>query len=187
MGNPSEIQNFNTLFNEYNDRFIRFAYGYVKDKETAEDLVSESFVAYWENRAQLSSDTNPPAYILTIIKNKCLNHLQHLQTRYRVSEELRSHTEWVLQTKISTLEATDPDFLFSDEIRFIIDGTLQKLPAKTREIFMLSRDQGLTYKEIALMTNLSQKSVEFHISKALSHLRISLKDFLGILLFLYFK
>lgn len=185
MANPPDIQSFNKLFNEYYDRFIRFAYGYVKDRETAEDFVSEAFVAYWENMTNLSPDSKPPAYILTVIKNKCLNHLQHLQTRHRIKEELKSHSSWVLQTKTSTLEACDPDFLFSEEIKLIIDDTLQKLPSKTRQIFMLSRNQGLTYKEIAVETKLSQKSVEFHMSKALSQLRLSLKDFLGIALFFY--
>jgi RNA polymerase sigma-70 factor (ECF subfamily) len=186
MDTFSDIQNFNKLFNEYNDRFIRFAMGYVKERPVAEDFVSEGFITYWENRHHLTPDTNPPAYILTIIKNKCLNHLQHQQTRHRVTEELKSHTNWVLQTKIGTLEACDPDFLFSKEIESIIDATLQKMPHKTRQIFILSRDRGYTYKEIARKTNLSQKSIEFHMSKALSQLRVSLKDFLVILPFFYF-
>lgn len=187
MDTFSDIQNFNKLFNEYNERFIRFAMGYVKERPAAEDFVSEGFVTYWENKHHLSPGTNPPAYILTIIKNKCLNHLQHQQTRHRVTEQLKSHSDWVLQTKISTLEACDPNFLFTEEILLIIDDTLQKLPRKTRQVFILSRDHGLTYNEIARKTNLSQKSVEFHISKALSRLRVSLKDFLIILPFLYFN
>ncbi len=187
MDSFSDIQHFNKLFNEYHERFIRFAFGYVKERQTAEDFVSEAFMTNWENRSHLAPGSKPPAYILTIIKNKSLNHLQHLQTRHRVTEELKSHSDWVLQTKISTLEACDPDFLFSKEIQSIIDATLQKLPHKTRQVFTLSRDQGLTHKEIARKINLSQKSVEFHMSKALSQLRVSLKDFLGILFFFYFN
>ena len=118
------IQYFNKLYNEYNECFIRFAYGYVRDRAVSEDFVSEGFTSYWENRHNLAADTNPPAYILTIIKNKCLNHLQHLQTRYRVKEELKKHSEWVLQTKISTLEVCDPEHLFSSEIQHIIDNLM---------------------------------------------------------------
>ena len=132
MGSLSEIQNFNSLFNEYYRRFIRFAVGYLKDEQTAEDFVSEAFAIYWENRANLQTHTNPQAYILTIIKNNCLNHLKHLQIQKRVTDELKDHYQWVLQTKISTLEACDPDFLFSQELQSIIDDTLQKLPKKTR-------------------------------------------------------
>lgn len=189
MESFSDIRNFNLLFNEYHERFIRFAMGYVKERQTAEDFVSEAFAAFWENRHRLPPETRPPAYIMTIVKNKCINHLQHQQIQQRVAEELRDHTTWVLQTKISTLEACDPDFLFSEEMQLIIDSTLKQLPEKTRQIFLLSRKQELTYKEIAEKTNLSQKAIEFHISKALQLLRVSLKDFIGILLlfFILFK
>ena len=76
MNLNSDINNFNKLYNEYNDRFIRFAFGYVRDIAVSEDFVSEAFVLYWENIRKLEPDTNPPAYILTIIKNKCLNYLK---------------------------------------------------------------------------------------------------------------
>lgn len=183
MGSFSDIKHFNTLFNEYYKRFILFAIGYVKEVETAEDFVSEAFTAYWENRENLLPDTNPQAYILAIIKNKCLNHLQHQQVHFRVTAELKEHAEWLRQTKISTLEACDPDFLFSVELQQIIDETLKKLPQKTRQVFSLSRNKGYTYKEIAERTNLNQKAIEFHISKALHQLRISLADFITIGLF----
>src|SRR5690554_1550705 len=178
MASFSEIQNFNKLFDEYNERFIRFAFGYVKERAAAEDFVSEAFISYWENRRELSSDTHPPAYILIIVKNKCLNFLQHQRVRQKVNEELKNHSDWVLQTKISTLEACDPNFLFSEEIQSIIDDTLQKLPKKTHQIFVYSRDHGLTYSEIAKKTKLSQKSIEYHVSKALEELRTALKDFI---------
>lgn len=185
MNTPGDIQNFNALFNEYYKRFIRFAIGYLKDEQIAEDFVSEAFTVYWENKADLLPETNPPAYILTIIKNKCLNHIKHLQIQQRVTDELRDHTEWVLRTKISTLEACDPDFIYSKELQEIIDNTLEKLPEKTQQIFSLSRDKGLTYKEITDKTDLSQKAVEFHISKALHHLRVSLKDFTALSAFIF--
>lgn len=182
MESFSDIQSFNLLFNEYHERFIRFAMGYVRDRQTAEDFVSEAFAAFWENNRRLSSNTKPPAYIMTIVKNKCLNYLQHQQIQQRVAEELRDHSEWVFQAKISTLEACDPDFLFSDEIQQIIDSTLSQLSEKTRQIFQMSRLEGLPYNVIAVKMNLSQKSIEYHISKALDLLRESLKDFLSIFL-----
>src|SRR5690554_4173486 len=185
MISSKDIQNFNALFNEYYRRFIHFAIGYLKDEQVAEDFVSEAFTVYWENRADLLPETNPPAYIFKIIKNKCLNHIKHIQIQQRVTNELRDHSEWVLQTKISTLEACDPDFIFSKELQELINATLEKLPAKTRQIFSLSRDKGLSYREIAEKTHLSQKAIEFHISKALNHLRISLKDFTSLSAFLF--
>lgn len=178
MESFSDIKSFNLLFNEYQERFIRFAMGYVKERQTAEDFVSEAFATFWENSQWLSSDTKPPAYIMTIVKNKCLNYLQHQQIQQRVTSALRDHSEWLLQTKISTLVACDPDFLFSGEIQQIIDSTLNQLPKKTRRIFFMSRIEGLSYNVIARKMNLSQKSIEYHISKALDRLRNSLKDFI---------
>lgn len=185
MNSQEDIQNFNALFNEYYKRFIHFAVGYLRDEQVAEDFVSEAFTIYWENRANLIPETIPQAYILAIIKNKCLNHIKHTLIKQKVTDELRNHSEWKLQTKINTLEACDPDFIFSKELQELINATLEKLPAKTRQIFSLSRDKGLSYREIAEKTHLSQKAIEFHISKALNHLRISLKDFISLSAFLF--
>lgn len=182
----SNIHTFNRLFNEYYHRFVRFAGGYVKERALAEDFVSEAFAAYWENRSTLQPDTKPQAYILTIVKNKCLNHLQRQQVRQRAEKEIGEHSEWLLSTQINTLQACDPIYLFSDEIQQIIGNTLAKLPPKTREIFELSRNEGLSYAEIARQMNLSHKAVEFHISKVLKLLRISLKDFLCVIPFILY-
>jgi RNA polymerase sigma-70 factor (ECF subfamily) len=175
MNSFSDIQSFNQLFNEYYERFIRFAQGYVRERETAEDFVSEAFTLFWENRENLLHDTKPQAYILTIVKNKCLNHLQHVQVRQHVENILSEHESWRLSLSINTLQACDPEFLFSEEMEGIIAETLQSLPKKTRQIFVLNRFEGLSYHEIAVKMNLSVKTIEYHISKALEKLRISLK------------
>ena len=108
----NDIKAFNSMFNEYYSRFVRFAFGYVKDEEVAQDFVSEAFTIYWEKKSELLPDTIPQAYILTIIKNSCLNYLQHQKIRLKVNNEMMKHADWVLQTKISSLEACDPEFLF---------------------------------------------------------------------------
>ena len=99
---------------------------------------------------------------------------------------MNDHAEWVLSTRINTLQACDPDFIFSDEIQQIVESTLNKLPQKTRQIFILNRYQGLSYKDIAEQMDLSAKTIEFHISKALSQLRFSLKDFTLFLPLLFY-
>jgi len=142
MNSFTDIQTFNQLFNEYYERFIRFAQGYVREKETAEDFVSEAFTQFWENRENLQSDTKPQAYILTIIKNKCLNHLQHIQVKQHAENILCEHESWRLSLSINTLQACDPEFLFSEEMEKIIAETLQSLPKKTRQIFVLNRFEG---------------------------------------------
>lgn len=180
-----ELKDFNKLFMDYKERFIRFATSYLRDPSLAEDIAIDSFMYYWENRKIINLQANPPAYILTTIKHKCLNHLQSVQVRQDVSEKLRQHAEWELQTRISSLEACEPYQLFSEEIQEIVRKSLDKLPKQTREIFLLSRKYNLSHKEIAARIGLSTKSIEFHISKTLKVLRVDLKDYLPIIAYLY--
>ncbi len=185
MDSFSDIQSFNLLFNEYYRGFIRFAQSYVKERETAEDFVSEAFTLYWENRKGLSPEIIPQAYILTIVKNKCLNHLQHIQVRQRTENILSEHETWKMSLSINTLQACNPEFLFSEEIKQIIQQTLRNLPKKTRLIFIMNRFEDLSYNEIAGKMHLSTKSIEYHISKALVELRLSLKDFYILIPFFF--
>lgn len=174
----SDIQLFNQLFSDYRTRFIRFAQTYVKDISIAEDFTTEAFMSYWENKDKLRQDSNPPAYIMTTIKNKCLNYLEHIQLKEKVLTQMSTHSMWELNTRIMTLKACDPHKLFSEEIQQIIKETLATLPPKTAEIFKLSRYENKSNKEIAEIMNMTVKGVQFHISKALKELRISLKDYL---------
>ena len=101
MEYSTDLKAFNQLFADYQGRFIRFANMYVRDMAVAEDFTIEALMQYWENRNTLKADSNVPAYILTIIKNKCINYLQHIQVREDASEHLKNHAEWELNTRIS--------------------------------------------------------------------------------------
>lgn len=185
MENTIELRAFNQLFIDYQSRFIRFANTYVKDIAVAEDFTLEALMYYWENRDSLEKDSNVPAYILTIIKHKCLNHLQHLQVREEVNEQLLEHAEWVLQTRISTLEACDPYELFTAEALDIVNKTLAALPQQTRNVFVMSRYENKSHKEIAEALGITTKGVEYHMSKALKRLQTSLRDYYPLFLFLF--
>ena len=180
-----DLGTFNRLFGEYQQRFIRFAVTYVSDPAVAEDVVMESFVAAWEKRAVLTAESFAP-YALTIVKNKCLNHLRAQDVRLRAAEDIHSHGMRMLSTRISTLEACDPQELFSAEARRLVDRTLDAMPARTREIFVRSRFRGQSYKQIADEMSTTVKSVEFEVSKAMKMMRISLKDYLPYLVFWFY-
>lgn len=180
-----DLKAFNRLFGEYQQRFIRFAATYVTDMAIAEDIVMESFVAAWEKRSLLTVVSFPP-YTLTIIKNKCLNHLRSLGVRSRAAEDIHSHGARMLRTRIATLQACDPEELFSEEARRLVNETLDRLPSKTRDIFVRSRFHGQSYKEIAAETGTTVKSVEFEVSKAMKLLRVALKDYLAFFIFWFY-
>ena len=152
METASEIKAFNKLFAEYHGLFVRFANTYLQDEAAAEDIAVEGIMYYWENRHSLSSDSNIPAYILEAIKHKCLNYLRHLRVREDVEQRIQEHQQRVNSLRIATLEACDPQEIFSSEI--------------------------------AAHFSLSVKSVEFHISKALKILKVKLKDYMTIVLFM---
>ncbi|MDR1258897.1 MAG: RNA polymerase sigma-70 factor [Tannerellaceae bacterium] len=177
METSDNIANLNELYKNYNDRFVRLAKSYVMSKEIAEDIVMESFMCYWENRLQLAPGSNAPAYITTLIKNKCLNHLNRLHTQDEIKRQLTNLEVWEAKLQIATLEACNPKKLFSDEVHQIVNRTLESLPPKTCEVFVRSRYLEQSHKEIAECLGLSTKSIEYHITKTLKILRIALKDY----------
>lgn len=174
--------NFGELFSTYKTKFSNFAFLYVKDEAVAEDIVVDSFVYFWEHKAHLDSNENVPAYILTMIKHQCLNYLKRQQLHQTIIENMMSHSQWELSTRIATLEACEPYDIFSEEIQRIIDKTLRKMSRQTEMIFRMSRMRNMSHKEIAEEMKMTTKSVEFHISKVLKRLRLQLKDYLCVFL-----
>ena len=145
----SELTAFNELFTNYKGRFIRFAQTYVRDTAIAEDYVIDALIYYWENRHKLEGDVNVPAYVLTVIKHKCLNYLQHQSLHEEVVDTMISHAQWELNTRITSLEACEPYELFVAEAQEIVKTTLARLPKRTHEIFIMSRMQNLSHKKNA--------------------------------------
>lgn len=174
---------FTRFFQENQARFLSFAYSYIRDKAEAEDILMESMITLWENRDKWEKDSNLQALLLTIIKNKAFNHLAHEQVRLRAEEDINSHRQRELDLRISTLEACEPDTIFNSEIQHIVDKALSQMPEQSRHIFILSRYQNIPNRMIAEQLNISIKSVEFHITKALKILRAALKDYLISILF----
>lgn len=185
MGDKKDLQILESLLANYQKRFIRFASAYIKSEAIAEDFVIEAIMQYWEKRDTLHPGSNIPAYILTIIKYKCLNYLQHLQVRQEATDKMKKHTQWEMQTRITSLQACEPEELFTEEAQAIVDKTLNSLPEQTRKIFLMSRYENKSYKEIATHFNLTIKGVEFHLSKALKALRESLRDYLPLFIYLF--
>lgn len=187
MSKAENVKTLSRLLESYKGRFISFANSYVQDFSVTEDFTMEAFMDYWEMKDMLQPDSNVPAYILTLIKHKCLNHLKRRQLHEDISQRLRAVAEWELNLQISSLEVCEPTELFTAEIKEIVNSTLRQLPEQTRRIFLMSRVGNKTRKEIANELNMTSKGVEYHIAKALSALRINLKDYYTLLPFLYYN
>lgn len=165
-------------------RFERFALLYVRDGHTVQDILMECYAYVWEHRDEIDLSGNVEAYMFTMIKHKCLDHLLHLSRRQGVEEQLSSDARWELDMSITTLRAFDPLWIYDKEVRARIEKAIASLPENTRRIFVMNRVDGMTYREIAESLGISVKTVEAHISKALKTLRGSLGDYYMVLIFL---
>ena len=119
---------FGRLYSDYNPRFTEVTYRYVRDRGIAEDLVSDSFMAFWEERDRLPEDVNAPAYVLTIVKNKCLNHLKVRLLHLQIEKKLHSTQQRLIQSDIQSLAACVPDTLFVEEMQTMLDRAVSRMP-----------------------------------------------------------
>ena len=163
---------FSDFFMEYRARFIRFAAGYLHDSQLAEDFVVDSM--------------NPPAYVLTILKNRCIDHLRRLRHNQEYLDRQTKEQVWDLNTRIASLEDFVPEKVFTQEIQEIVAKAVAGLSDESRQVFLLSRRQGLSRKEIAARMGITEKGVEYHITKVNRLLRSALKDYLAVSAILFY-
>lgn len=180
------IEKFNDIYARYYVKLSRFAKLYVRNDQVAEDIATESMIKLWELMMKETVE-KPLPLLLTIMKHKSLDYLKQQES---VSAHIENEIEWQQQElaiRISTLEACNPENIFSEEIRTILVKTLQELPPQTRKVFMMSRFEQKSGKEIAEMLGITVKGVDYHIAKALKALRISLKDYLPLFYLLFIQ
>lgn len=172
---------FGLLFEQYKTHFVVVARSYVRDATVAEDIVMDCFITFWENRDTIEITHTIAAYILTSIKRRCLNWLRDRSIHLKAHEEIYVTALRVISARVATIEMSDPNSLYLEEISAIIEREFRKMPEQTREIFLANRFEDMTYKEIGEKFGLSFNQVNFEIRKATQILRLSLKDYLPLL------
>lgn len=175
---------FGRLFATWRARFEAIACRYVRSAAVAEDLVSDSFMSFWENRGRIPADANLQAYILIIVRNKCLDWLRAQSLHAKIEQEVYELRRRVLAADIRSLQAFNPEEILSAEVAAIVRQSLDRLPELTREVFVARRFEELSYKEIAEKYGITVRRVEFELEKAVKQLRVALKDYLPVLLML---
>lgn len=166
---------FNTLFREYSGRLYRFAYGYLKSEELSEELVQEVFTRIWENRKSLKSEYSFKSYLFTIAFNIIKKHFRRTVC---TSEYFKKRV--VKDFDLETIEKINYDSLYQ-----YVSKLASQLPARRKEIFIKSRFEGLSIKEIAEELKISHKTVENQLTDALKFIRINIKrESLPVVLFL---
>jgi len=159
---------FEILFHKYYGHLCLFATRIINDDAASEEIVQDFFVKLWEKREQLFIETSINNYFFRSVKNLCLNFIQHNKTKLRYAQIVISEVE---------TQFTD-DYNFPEpDLTVKIEESINSLPEKRREIFRLSRQEGLKYHEIAQKLNISIKTVETHMSLAIKSLRDKLKNY----------
>lgn len=173
---------FDNIYMEYYQRCFLFAKSYLHDEMLSKDIASEAMITLWT--AMKTEDVkNVRAFLMTVIKNQALNHLRNEHLRMEARESILADELYELDFRIASLNSSDPNQLFSEEITDIVNRTLNELPEKTRKAFVMSRYENKSVKEIAEALDVTVKGVDYHISKALQQLRKNLKDYFYVLLF----
>lgn len=182
MGKPTKIlsaEEFDKLFND-KERFIRIAYSYINDMEMATDITTDGFMYLWEHRDHLDFDVNIKGYIYNYVKTRCISYLRKRKSILKVQSELYKEEQWRIESGISTLSNEEQiGKLFQSEIIEIYRRELAKMPSLTRNVFLASRLEDMTYHQIAKKFNLTVRQVTSEIQRASFFLRTPLKDYLA--------
>ena len=174
--NILDKKTFEELFKTHFKPLTAFANKFLKDIDLSKGIVHDVFVKLWEKRETIDLDKAIKSYLYTAVNNKSLNYI-------------RDNKKFVKNEAIFELENKSQEWNYIDNIIAIemqekINQTLDSLPKKCQKVFRLSRYENMKYKEIAKELDISIKTVETHISRALKELRKNLSEYLTIIVFL---
>lgn len=157
-------QAFGQLFHAYRPKLYTYIFKLSKSAETAEDTVHEVFLKLWKNREKLLSIENINAYLYRMAHNHAYTILRRAAKETLVLAELQQE-----QSGISVFEGEDR--ISSQEIRDFIRKTIAQLTPQQKQVFLMSREQGLKHEEIAQKLNISANTVKNHMVEALKFIR----------------
>lgn len=165
---------FEALFREYFVPLCAFSqYHFGLDGDSAKDIVQACFLKLWEMRHAIDTGSSTKSYLYKMVANRCLDQRKH--------EKIKQRSEQVLLRDLpgrSVMPPVHPDFR---ELSASIDKAIGELPEQMRRVFELSRYEGLKYAEIAVKLDISVKTVETQMSRAMARLRVKLENYLVLL------
>lgn len=165
---------FSKYYNDYYVLLCTIAFNYIEDKFIAEEAVGEVFLNLWEKFDEIEIKTSFKAYLIKAVKNWCLNYLEHQKVEERLKQKLLN------EQALADLSCNDEyplGYLYEEELSSIIARAINSLPIQCRKIFILKRDDGLTYEQIAEQLQVSVNTIKTQVKIALTKLRESLKDY----------
>lgn len=152
---------FCSFVDVYSKDLYHFALGYVNVRELAEEVVSDVFLEVWNNRSRLDEITHIKSWLLVLVRNKAISYLRKEQ-----AEKLVSFEE-IGEFHVPLFQSPDHKMISREEITKI-NQAIATLPPKCKEVFVLAKIEKLPYKKISEMLNISVKTINVHIAKALN-------------------
>jgi RNA polymerase sigma-70 factor (family 1) len=162
---------FREIYDRYWKKLLSLATFKTNSREVGEEIVQELFIKLWERRKTLEI-SHLQSYLFTALKYQIISHLRQVVIQRNV-----------LETSFGEASVDTEDFLTAEALQTAIEKAVYQLSDKTQAIFRMSRFDEKSHKEIALALDLSEKSVEYHITQALKFLKVYLKDYLTVMLF----
>ncbi len=159
---------FEKIFNKYSERIYYFSIRYLKHKEDAEEITQEVFVRLWNRRHDLKTELSFSSYLFMIAKNAVIDMLRKRQKEAAINEDFDQNIKSPLYEDNKSIEYK--------ELKKIVTDAIQSLPEKRKQIYLLSREEALTYKQIAEKLDISIKTVESHMRLALQQLKKIIGD-----------
>jgi RNA polymerase sigma-70 factor (ECF subfamily) len=171
-----DLTAFEMLFRTYYQPLCNYAFTFVQDRDEAEEIVQSTFLNIWEKRENLSIHTGVKPYLYAMVRNACLNVLKH----EKIKQQHATIEMAIAERSVESVART----VMASELETKIYQAMDHLPEQCRLIFKLSRFEELKYAEIAEQLNISIKTVENQMGKALRIMREQLRDYLPLLLIL---
>ena len=168
-----DLRAFEATFKEHFPALCAFARKYVHDYDTATEIVHDVFVRLWDKREEIDPEKSVKSYLFTSVHNRCLNYIRD-NKKFRTSED---EFERIKNRGTSDVE----EAMNASELEEQISKALDELPEQCRKIFMMNRFEDMRYKQIAEKLNLSVKTVEAQMSKALRILREKLGKYMSVI------
>jgi len=153
---------FRTLFKLFYKDLVNYAHRYVQNLQTAEDIASDVFLIIWERRSELDIKTNIKAYMIKMVRNRCINYLKN--------NRMERMDAFQLNLSVPSDELTDERVNINDLEKHIVQA-ITELPDRTRDVFVLCRYDNFKYAEIAEILDIKVGTVETHMVRALKYLR----------------
>ena len=166
---------FEKIYSRLFDFYFQIAFHFLNNSEDAKEVVQDAFIKLWENSVYRKDILEIKNYLFIVIRNRCLNMLR--DKKKMIQED--NYERRIASLSYKLLEETSEDILLYRELSEKVQEAISSLPPKCGQVFKLSRTEDLSNKEIAQKLNISLKSVEANITRALKSLRIELAPYLA--------